>query len=228
MKKTITLTLTALGVLLLLLSCAKKDSGGEAAEGSAAETSYALGMFVGSQLKGFNLDFDYNEFLKGFKAYVEKQDTRFSLDDAMSKIQAAYTSGREKLQTENLEKEKAFLDENGKKPGVTSTPSGLQYEVITEGSGAKPGEEDQVKVHYEGTLLDGTVFDSSYERGEPVTFPLGGVIPGWTEGLQLMSEGSTYRFFIPAALAYGESGAGDSVPPNSTLIFKVELLEVVK
>jgi FKBP-type peptidyl-prolyl cis-trans isomerase len=129
---------------------------------------------------------------------------------------------------ENKARELAFLEENGKKPGVTITDSGLQYEVITEGTGSKPTAEDIVRVNYEGTLMDGTVFDSTYTRGEPAEFPLYGVIPGWTEGIQLMSEGSSYRFYIPSALAYGEQGAGSVIPPYSTLIFKVELLSIIK
>jgi len=121
-----------------------------------------------------------------------------------------------------------FLTENAKNDSVKQTESGLQYLVIKEGNGAKPGPTDVVTVHYTGTLIDGTVFDSSVERGEPATFPLDQVIPGWTEGLQLMSEGSKYRLFIPSELAYGEKGAGDQILPNSTLIFDVELIKVEK
>jgi FKBP-type peptidyl-prolyl cis-trans isomerase len=124
------------------------------------------------------------------------------------------------------EKGEAFLQENAKKEGVKTTASGLQYEVLTEGTGKKPGPTDTVRVHYRGTLLDGTEFDSSYKRGEPVSFRLNQVIPGWTEGLQLMSEGSTYRLFIPSNLAYGPRGAGGVIGPDETLIFEVELLAV--
>ncbi len=121
-----------------------------------------------------------------------------------------------------------FMEQNAKNDSVVQTKSGLQYMVLTEGTGVKPGAEDTVTVHYTGKLLDGTVFDSSVERGEPTTFPLNGVIPGWTEGLQLMSEGSKYRLFIPSELAYGSKGAGDQILPNSTLIFDVELIKVTK
>jgi FKBP-type peptidyl-prolyl cis-trans isomerase len=121
-----------------------------------------------------------------------------------------------------------FLEENAKNDSVTQTQSGLQYMVLKEGTGAKPGPTDEVTVHYTGRLLDGTVFDSSVERGEPATFPLDKVIPGWTEGLQLMSEGSKYRLFIPSELAYGSKGSGDKILPNSTLIFDVELIKVAK
>jgi FKBP-type peptidyl-prolyl cis-trans isomerase len=124
------------------------------------------------------------------------------------------------------EKGEAFLQENAKKEGVKTTASGLQYEVLTEGTGKKPGPTDTVRVHYRGTLLDGTEFDSSYKRGEPISFRLNQVIPGWTEGLQLMSEGSTYRLFIPSNLAYGSRGAGGVIGPDETLIFEVELLAV--
>lgn len=131
-----------------------------------------------------------------------------------------------KLDTDDA-KAAAFLAENAKKAGVKTTASGLQYEVITEGKGARPKATDQVKVHYEGKLVDGTVFDSSVKRGEPVTFPLNQVIPGWTEGVQLMTVGSKYRLVIPAALGYGEQGAGP-IPPNAVLVFEVELLDIVK
>ena len=121
-----------------------------------------------------------------------------------------------------------FLEENAKNDSVVQTTSGLQYMVLKEGTGAKPGPTDKVTVHYTGRLIDGTVFDSSVERGEPATFPLNAVIPGWTEGLQLMSEGAKYRLFIPSELAYGSKGAGDQILPNSTLIFDVELIKVEK
>ena len=126
---------------------------------------------------------------------------------------------------ENLERGAAFLEENGKREGVMTTESGIQYEVISEGDGAKPTETSTVTVHYEGTLIDGTVFDSSYENGEPISFPLSGVIPGWTEGLQLMTVGSTYKLYIPSNLGYGARSTGP-IPGNSVLIFKVELLEI--
>ena len=121
---------------------------------------------------------------------------------------------------------KVFLEENGKKEGVTTTASGLQYKVIKAGTGAKPKATDTVNVHYKGTFLDGKTFDSSYDRGQPISFPLNGVIAGWTEGVQSMPVGSTYEFYIPSNLAYGERGAGGAIPPNSTLIFVVELLGI--
>lgn len=128
----------------------------------------------------------------------------------------------------NLDKGEAFLAENAKKDGVMTTDSGLQYEVMTAGEGDNPTAQDKVTVNYKGTLIDGTVFDSSYDRGEPVTFPLSNVIKGWTEGVQLMKPGAKYKFFIPSELAYGERGAGGRIGPNEALVFEVELLEVEK
>ena len=144
------------------------------------------------------------------------ENTEKTAPDTVNQIKDNLTLGRE------------FLEENAKKDSVKVTESGLQYMVLKEGKGAKPGATDTVTVHYTGTLIDGKVFDSSVERGEPATFPLNRVIPGWTEGLQLMSEGSKYRLFIPSELAYGERGAGDDILPNSTLIFDVELIKVTK
>ena len=131
------------------------------------------------------------------------------------------------MNAENMEKGKKFLEENGKKPGVVTLPSGLQYEVLKEGNGKKPKATDRVKCHYEGTLIDGTLFDSSIKRGEPAVFGVNQVIAGWVEALQLMSEGAKWRLFIPSELAYGANGAGEMIPPHSTLIFEVELIAVV-
>ncbi|MGR9100293.1 MAG: FKBP-type peptidyl-prolyl cis-trans isomerase [Gammaproteobacteria bacterium] len=137
-----------------------------------------------------------------------------------------FSMANAKSAEENLAEGTAFLSENAKNPEVVTTESGLQYLVINEGDGAKPFASDSVTVHYQGTTIDGEEFDSSYRRGEPATFPLNHVIAGWTEGLQLMSEGAKYRFFIPSELAYGERGAGRTIGPNSTLIFDVELIKV--
>ena len=141
-------------------------------------------------------------------------------------IQDYFVELSQKKSQEAISAGQAFLDENGKKEGVTTTASGLQYEVLTNGTGATPIESDQVTVHYHGTLVDGTVFDSSVERGQPATFPVNGVIPGWVEALQLMNVGSKYKLYIPSDLAYGERGAGGSIGPNETLIFEVELLSI--
>lgn len=142
-------------------------------------------------------------------------------------LQEIETKNAENAVLENLEKGAAFLEENGKREGVTTTESGLQYEVVSEGNGPRPTDTMKVSVNYEGTLIDGEIFDSSYESGEPVSFALNGVIPGWTEGLQLMTVGSTYNFYIPSSLGYGPRDTGP-IPGNSVLIFKVELLEIVE
>ncbi len=197
--------------------------------------SYALGLTIGQQLlgmggKGLNID----DFAAAIKDVLAGRDPLVKPAEAQRLVQAFFAEQEAKQQAAMAEKGKAarvegeaFLAENAKKEGIVTLPSGLQYEVITSGTGRKPKATDKVKCHYEGTLIDGTVFDSSYRRGEPAVFPLNGVIKGWTEGLQLMSEGAKYRFYIPFALAYGANGAGASIPPYAALIFDVELLEVL-
>jgi FKBP-type peptidyl-prolyl cis-trans isomerase len=194
-----------------------------------ADISYSFGMIFALEfgLNQVKLNYDYDEFVKGFRDAVEGNPSRFPPEEALSKIQIAFSAAIEQLKEENKRKEAEYLAQNGARNGVITTESGLQYEVITEGTGSRPAAEDTVEVNYEGTLIDGTVFDSSYERGEPVKFPLNQVIRGWSEGIPLMTAGSIYRFVIPAALAYGEQGNG-SIPPNSTLVFKVELLSIVQ
>lgn len=190
--------------------------------------SYALGMIIGHNLKGMNVtNLNGADFAKAVEDVLSGAKTAISDTEAQQLV-------TDYLQRQEAEKGAAareagekFLAENAKKEGVTVLPSGLQYSVITEGKGRKPAATDSVKCHYEGTLIDGTVFDSSYRRGEPATFPLNGVIAGWTEGVQLMAEGAKFRFFIPFNLAYGSRGAGQSIPPYAALIFDVELLEVL-
>ena len=189
------------------------------------EIGYAFGVMMGTSLKEFKLEVDYNELVKGLKDAASKTD--LDLASAQKVLQRASEEAHKKEAADNLAKETEFLAENAKKDGIHTTESGLQYEVITEGTGAMPVETDTVKVHYKGTLVDGTEFDSSYNRGEPVTFPLNAVIPGWTEGLQLMKVGSKYKLYIPSKIGYGERGVSQVIPPNSTLIFEVELLEIV-
>jgi FKBP-type peptidyl-prolyl cis-trans isomerase FkpA len=194
-----------------------------------ADTSYAFGFVLGQDLQGAGLDFNYAAFAEGFRAAVEgNAGAKFTIDEAIDRAQTALQAADAAMAEENRIKEALFLVDNAKKDTVLVTGSGLQYEVIREGSGAKPAREDLVTVHYEGSLIDGTVFDSSFERGEPVEFGLGGVIPGWTEGLQLMNVGSVYRLYIPSRLAYGEQGAGRVIPPYSTLVFEVELLAILE
>ncbi|GHV31713.1 peptidyl-prolyl cis-trans isomerase [Spirochaetia bacterium] len=206
----------------------EKKSKANDANAADADTSYAFGVALGSDFKQAGLRFDYESLLQGFRDSLEGNDTKFTLEEAIPLIQAAMREAMQAQVEQNRQKGVDFLAENGKKAGIVTTESGLQYELITPGTGPKPQAADTVSVHYEGALLDGTVFDSSYSRGEPAEFPLDQVIPGWTEGIQLMEVGSTYNLFIPSDLAYGEGGAGNFIPPNATLIFKVELLGIVE
>ncbi|MDR2258453.1 MAG: FKBP-type peptidyl-prolyl cis-trans isomerase [Treponema sp.] len=191
-----------------------------------AKISYAFGLVMGSDLKQTGLEFDYPAFTGGFKTGVEGGEAPYTREEAVEIVQAAFEEFMARNAETNRIREIAFLEENGGREGVITTESGLQYEVISEGSGEKPSAADTVRVNYEGTLTDGTVFDSSYERGEAAEFPLNRVIPGWTEGLQLMRVGSSYRFYIPSSLAYGGQGAGQIIPAYATLVFTVELLEI--
>ncbi|MDR0785698.1 MAG: FKBP-type peptidyl-prolyl cis-trans isomerase [Treponema sp.] len=190
------------------------------------EISYAFGVVLGSQFRDSGLLFNYDEVGKGFQDSFQGS-AKITDDAAVDLAQAAYSEVWEKKALENKAKEEAFLAENGSKGTVIVTESGLQYEVLEEGDGPKPLADDVVRVNYEGRLMDGTVFDSSYRRGESAEFSLDMVIDGWSEGLQLMNVGSKYRLIMPSKLAYGESGAGAVVPPYSLLIFEVELLEIV-
>ena len=191
--------------------------------------SYALGMVIGHNLKGMGVKgLDAAQFGQAASAVIEGSAT--TLTDAEAQQLVSDFVQRQQAEAGKAVREdgERFLAENAKKEGVTVLPSGLQYMVLKEGEGKKPKATDKVKCHYEGTLPNGTVFDSSYRRGEPAVFPLNGVIAGWTEGVQLMAEGAKYRFFIPYHLAYGERGAGQSIPPYAALVFDVELIEIVK
>lgn len=190
--------------------------------------SYALGLGIGQQLKSMNIeDFSIEDFSKSISDVMSGKETAISSRDAQAMLNE-YFQKKEKEQAQTAIAEgKVYLEQNAKREGVTQTKSGLQYEVLTEGSGKSPKATDTVRCHYEGRLLDGTVFDSSYKRGEPADFGLNQVIPGWTEGVQLMKEGAKFRFHIPYLLAYGERGAGAQIPPYSTLVFDVELIKVL-
>jgi FKBP-type peptidyl-prolyl cis-trans isomerase len=193
--------------------------------------SYALAVNIASDLlKNMktlpNGAYNSELFLKAFNAVMKGDSVLFSVEKSQSILQTYFTAAQEKMASEKKSEGTKFLTENAKNPAVQTTASGLQYIVLTEAEGPKPQATDKVKVHYEGTLIDGTKFDSSYDRGESIDFPLNQVIPGWTEGIQLMSVGSKYKFFIPYELAYGEQGAGGVIPPFATLIFTVELLEI--
>lgn len=198
------------------------------------KTSYAVGMVIGRQLLDLGGELlDIDDFSKAVRAIVSGNEPELSFEESQQLVQdfVRQNEARQKAEAEQKgklarEEGEAFLKENGAKAGITTTASGLQYEVLTEGTGRHPKATDRVRCHYEGRLIDGTVFDSSYRRGEPATFPLSGVIRGWTEGLQLMGEGAKYRFYIPYQLAYGSTGAGRDIPPYAALIFDVELLGV--
>lgn len=192
--------------------------------------SYALGNNIGVNIIQQFPDIDPDIIAEAIKDVYNKQEkTLFETDQEVGAFINAYLSKEmEAKGQKNLEEGNAFLEQNKSREGVLVTDSGLQYEIITEGTGEKPTAEDQVRVHYHGTLIDGTVFDSSVERGEPAVFGVGQVIPGWTEALQLMPVGSKWKIYLPANLAYGERGAGGDIGPNETLIFEVELLEIVE
>ena len=196
--------------------------------------SYALGIGIGSQLAGMGAkELNIDDFAQAIKDVISGSELKVDNAEAQTLVQNFFQEQEAKQQAAAAEAGKAakaageaFLAENGKKDGVVTLPSGLQYQVLKEGDGKKPSATDQVVCHYEGTLIAGTVFDSSYQRNQPATFGLNQVIPGWTEGVQLMQEGAKYRFFIPYNLAYGERGAGAQIPPFAALVFDVELIEV--
>ncbi|MFA7141463.1 MAG: FKBP-type peptidyl-prolyl cis-trans isomerase [Proteiniphilum sp.] len=189
--------------------------------------SYALGMSMASNLMNSGLrNIDVESFTDAFNSIVHNTASSMTPQEANQVIQNFFSKRQEEMLTRNMEEGKAFLAENSKKEQVVTLPSGLQYEVLKEGTGTKPGSTDKVKCHYHGTLLDGTVFDSSVQRGQPAVFGVNQVIKGWVEALQLMAVGSKWRLFIPSHLAYGEQGAGNSIEPNSSLIFEVELLGI--
>ena len=198
--------------------------------------SYALGLSMGHNFRASGInEINIQDFSDAVASVFYGSKPKMTIDEAKAEIQAFFTEleKKQRAQAEELAKQnqalgEAFLAENGKRENVLTLPSGLQYEVEKEGTGAQPTAEDEVTVHYTGKLLDGTVFDSSVSRGEPATFPLNRVIPGWTEGVQLMKEGGKYRFYIPSDLAYGPNGIQGAIPPHATLIFDVELIKVIK
>jgi FKBP-type peptidyl-prolyl cis-trans isomerase FklB len=189
--------------------------------------SYALGLSMGQNLMGSGVDkIVYADFAQGLQDVLEHAQPKVSYQEAQALLNKFFTDLEQQIAREQKAAGEKFLAENAKRAGVKTTASGLQYEVIEATLGQKPKATDKVRVHYEGTLTDGTVFDSSYKRGEPITFGLNQVIKGWTEGLQLMSVGSKYKLYIPYELGYGAQGAGGSIPPYATLIFTVELLGI--
>ena len=191
--------------------------------------SYAWGLAMGQQLRGMGVkDLNVEDYAAAVKAVFEGTESAIPFEEAQTLINEYLQNLEEEMTKAAREAGEKFLEENKKNEGVKVTASGLQYVVEKEGEGAQPTATDEVTVHYTGKLLNGQVFDSSVQRGEPATFPLNRVIPGWTEGVQLMKEGAKYTFFIPSDLAYGPQGIPNAIPPHSTLIFEVELITVIK
>ena len=224
--------LVPLALLSTLIACEQKEEmQTEAPAATSLSTdadrfSYGLGMVIGERVLKQYDEVDYDLLIEGMKTQHQSRETLITIEDAGAAL-AAYAEQKFAAETEaNKMKGATYLAENAKKEGVIVTESGLQYSVTTQGDGAKPAATDQVTVHYRGTLIDGTEFDSSYSRGEPATFGLNQVIPGWTEGVQLMNVGSKYLFVVPHELGYGERGAGGAIGPFETLIFEVELIEI--
>ncbi len=228
LKKTV-LTFVCLS-LLVGTGCSKKKLD---LKDQKEKESYSLGFQFGKNMKFQETEIDFGVYMSGLRDALEGKGPRMTQEDMRSTINAlqkrlaeAQQKFRKDQAEKNLAEGKAFLEENGKKEGVTTLPSGLQYKVLAEGSGRTPQKSDMVTVHYRGTLLNGTEFDSSHSRGQPQVFRVDGVIPGWTEALQLMKDGAKWQLFIPAELAYGERGIPQRIPPNSTLIFEIELISI--
>lgn len=229
------MVLAALAGLVLIIAAGCTPAGDKKIElkDLRDKVSYSIGMNIGQDFKRQGIDLDPDLIAQAIKDVTKGAPlllTEAQVKEAITTYQKELEGKLEAKAKADLEKNSkegvAFLAENGKKEGVVTLPSGLQYKVLTPGKGKKPAAADTVTVHYRGTLIDGTEFDSSFKRNEPATFPVSGVIPGWTEALQLMEEGAKWQLVIPAALAYGERGAGQQIGPNSTLIFEVELLKV--
>jgi FKBP-type peptidyl-prolyl cis-trans isomerase FklB len=207
----------------------KKESNKNSLSSQIDSVSYGIGLSIGQNLKKDNLnDIDADLIASGIKAVFKNDSSLMKPAQAQKTIQRFMQENAQKKGNSNLEKGKKFMDDNGKKEGVTTLPSGLQYQVIKTGTGSKPSSTDKVTVHYHGTLIDGKIFDSSVQRGQPAQFPVNQVIPGWTEALQLMPVGSKWKLWIPANLAYGERSPGGVIGPNETLVFDVELISIDK
>jgi FKBP-type peptidyl-prolyl cis-trans isomerase FklB len=216
-------------------AAAAQEAEADSAEDGNLEgrVSYIIGLQLGSNFKDDPFEIDLDRFIEGLRDALAGEEPEMSEEEMQQtmlefqeKILAQEQARMESLSAENREEGDEYLEKNKQREGVKTTDSGLQYEVVKEGKGDKPTAQDTVTVHYNGTLIDGTKFDSSYDRGEPATFPVSGVIPGWTEALQLMNVGSTFKIVVPSDLAYGARGAGGVIGPNETLIFDVELLGI--
>ncbi len=226
-----------LAVFLVTVGCTAEEKKAEVKKAELSspkdKVSYGIGMNIGRNFSRQEFDVNPDILAQGIKDVLAGGPTLMTEEEAQTTLvnfQQEMAAKHQAKMTELAEKNKAageaFMAENAKKEGVVTLPSGLQYKVLVEGTGKTPGQDDTVTVNYRGALIDGKEFDSSYKRGEPATFPLAGVIPGWTEALQLMKEGSKWQLFIPSALAYGEGGAGPDITPNSSLIFEVELISI--
>jgi FKBP-type peptidyl-prolyl cis-trans isomerase FklB len=235
MKNGILAIVGSLSLLLIASGCTAQDQTSKTRELKTLtdRVSYGIGLNIGRDFKEQDINVDPDLLAQGIRDAMAGGPvllTEEEMQKAMMEFQQEMMATQEKRVTEqasrNLQQGEAFLAENAKKEGVTVLPSGLQYRVIEAGTGKSPTAQDMVTVNYRGRLVDGTEFDSSYERGEPATFPVGGVIPGWTEALQLMQEGARWELVIPSSLAYGERGAGQVIGPNAVLIFEVELLKI--
>jgi len=231
MKNKILLILAVLFITVVFGTCKKSSSDsfpGE--ENFSGDASYALGMNLGARMREGMLSDgivpNVNEFIKGMSDAFSGRETRFELEEAINLIDSAYSTLKMEFDAPIIQAEVEFLAQNARRPEVIITPSGLQYEILIGSDGPKPSLYDMVQLHYEGRLSDGYCFDSTYEQGRPVEFPVSDVFPGWSEGLQLMTVGSTYKFYIPSELAFGSNGNGP-IPPYATLIFTVELLEIL-
>lgn len=223
------LTLGSFGLSVLCLlagQSAQAQTKAEELKNTKDKASYFIGFSVGSNLANQGLDVDPKVILKGLTDALAEHDPALDMVELRAAIEELATAAEAQAGQKAQKEGKAYLAENAKRKGVKTTKSGLQYEVLKEGKGPSPKATDTVKVHYHGTLINGTVFDSSVDRGEPISFPLNGVIKGWTEGVQLMKVGSKFKFTIPSDLAYGERGAGAKIKPHSTLVFEVELLGI--
>jgi len=223
----------SLCVATALFSAPAFAAGKSSAKGIKDKSAYALGYQFGQNLHSYGADIHVESFTKGFADALAGKKGAMTPDEMQKAVAEFEQSLRSKLEAKkkdqgaaNLKQGKEFLDKNAKNAGVKVLPSGLQYQVLTEGKGKSPKATDVVKTHYRGTLIGGKEFDSSYSRNQPAEFPVNGVIKGWTEALQLMKEGSKWKLFIPSELAYGAQGAGPDIGPNATLIFEVELISV--
>jgi len=231
MNKKCLIISVAIIAITIFGACKDKNTGnfpGE--ENFDKDASYAMGMNLGARMRegmladGIILNLD--EFLKGMKDGFSGQETRFDIEEAMDRIETAFSAIQEEKNAPLIQQETEFLTQNAKKPGIKIMPSGLQYEVLTDSNGPRPSLDDRVQMNYEGRLTDGYLFDSTFEYGRPLEVTVSEVFSGWSEGLQLMTVGSTYKFYIPSEIAFGPEGYGP-IPPYATLIFTVELLEIL-